>query len=138
MHVRQSVYKRKLKSPKTKERIRDVDVPETSAAALKEYVAGKKPGRLLFISRKGNPLLQRNINRDWLHPSLESVGLRPAKRWKDENGRYRVKSIDGKGAAWRAMRRFRCSQLGGQLIPESLIKFWLGHGKRGATEQSYI
>ncbi len=25
-----------------------------------------------------------------------------------------------------------------QLIPESLIKIWLGHGKKGVTEQSYI
>jgi hypothetical protein len=27
---------------------------------------------------------------------------------------------------------------GTELIPESLIKIWLGHGKKGVTEQSYI
>jgi hypothetical protein len=36
------------------------------------------------------------------------------------------------------MRRFRCTHLDTQLIPESLIKIWLGHGKKGVTEQSYI
>ncbi len=36
------------------------------------------------------------------------------------------------------MRRFRCTHLETELIPESLIKIWLGHGKEGVTEQSYI
>jgi hypothetical protein len=36
------------------------------------------------------------------------------------------------------MRRFRCTHLDAQMIPESLIKIWLGHGKKGVTEQSYI
>jgi intergrase/recombinase len=89
----------------------------------------------MFASRSGNPLSQRNINRDWLHRILETVGLRSAKRWKDANGRRKVKSVD---TAWHAMRRFRCTHLDAQLIPESLIKIWLGHGKKGVTEQSYI
>jgi len=62
------VYGKKLKAPKTKNGIRDVDVPESLAAILRKYVAGKRPGMLLFKSRSGNPLQQRNINRDWLHP----------------------------------------------------------------------
>jgi integrase len=138
LHVRQSVYMKKLKAPKTKNGIRDVDVPESLAAILRQYVASKKPGKLLFASRSGNPLSQRNINRDWLHPILETVGLRTAKRWKDANGRRKVRTADGKGTAWHAMRRFRCTHLDAQLIPESLIKIWLGHGKKGVTEQSYI
>lgn len=91
LHVRQSVYINRLKPPKTKNGIRDVDVPESLAAVLKEYLAGRLPGKLLFASRKGNPLLQRNINRDWLHRILERVGLRKAERWREKNGRYRVK-----------------------------------------------
>jgi integrase len=138
LHVRQSVYQAKLKPPKTKNGIRDVDVPECLAAVIREYLAGKKSGKLLFASRKGNPLLQRNINRDWLHPVLESVGLRKAERWKDKNGRRKVRCLEGEGIAWHAMRRFRCTHLDSELIPESLIKIWLGHGKKGVTEQSYI
>jgi len=138
LHVRQSVYGKKLKAPKTKNGIRDVDVPEVLAAVLRKYIAGRKVGRLLFVSRKGNPLLQRNINRDWLHPILESVGLRKAERWQDKNGRRKVKCLEGEGVAWHAMRRFRSTHLDAQLIPESLIKIWLGHGKKGVTEQSYI
>jgi integrase len=138
LHVRQSVYAKKLKAPKTKNGIRDVDVPEALAKVLRQYVAGKKSGTLLFKSRKGNPLQQRNINRDWLHPLLEKVGLRKAERWRDKNGRRRVRCLEGSGVAWHAMRRFRCTHLDAQLIPESLIKIWLGHGKKGVTETSYI
>jgi len=36
------------------------------------------------------------------------------------------------------MRRFRSTHLEAELIPETLIKLWLGHGKKGVTEQSYI
>ena len=138
LHVRQSVYTNKLKPPKTKNGIREVDVPESLAAVLREYLAGRKSGKLLFASRKGNPLLQRNINRDWLHRILEKVGLRKAERWREKDGRRRVKCLQGEGTAWHAMRRFRCTHLETELIPESLIKIWLGHGKKGVTEQSYI
>jgi len=31
-----------------------------------------------------------------------------------------------------------CTLIGTELIPEALIKLWLGHGKKGVTEQSYI
>src|SRR5664279_327320 len=126
------------KPPKTKNGIRDVDVPESLAAVLKEYVAGRKSGKLLFASREGNPLLQRNINRDWLHRILEKVGLRKVERWRGKDGRRRVKCLEGEGTAWHAMRRFRCTHLETELIPESLIRIWLGHGKKGVTEQSYI
>ena len=138
LHVRQSVYETRLKAPKTKNGKREVDVPETLAAVFRKYVARKPNGALLFSSRSGRPLLQRNINRDWLHPILESAGLRSAERWRDANGRRRVKCVEGEGKAWHAMRRFRSTHLEAELIPETLIKLWLGHGKKGVTEQSYI
>ena len=132
------MYAKKLKAPKTKNGIRDVDVPEALAKVLRQYVAGKKPGTLRFKSRKGIPLQQRNINRDWLHPVLEQVGLRKAEHWRDKNGRRKVRCVEGEGVAWHAMRGFRCTHLDTQLIPESLIKIWLGHGKKGVTEPSSI
>jgi integrase len=138
LHVRRSVYETKLKPPKTKNGNRDVDLPESLAAIFREYLAGKRPETLLFASRNGRSLLQRNINRDWLHPILESVGLRRAQRWRDTNGRRKVKCLNGAGKAWHAMRRFRSTHLEAELIPETLIKLWLGHGKKGVTEQSYI
>ena len=36
------------------------------------------------------------------------------------------------------MRRFRSTHLEAELIPETLMKFRLGYGKKGVTEQSYI
>jgi integrase len=74
LHVRQSAYEMNLKPPKTKNGKRDVDVPESLAAIFREYVAGKQPGTLLFLSRNGRRLLQRNINRDWLHPNWNRWG----------------------------------------------------------------
>ena len=106
-----------VKTTKDQNGIRDVDVPESLAAVLKEYVAGRKSGKLLFVSREGNPLLQRNINRDWLHRILEKVGLRKVERWRGEDGRRRVKCLKGDGTAWHAMRRFRCTHLETELIP---------------------
>ena len=98
LHVRQSAYEAKLKRPKTKNGKREVDVPESLAAIFREYLASSKlPGTLLFSSRSGRPLLQRNINRDWLHPILESVGLRTAEHWRDANGRRKVKCVNGEG-----------------------------------------
>jgi hypothetical protein len=60
----------------------------------------------------------------WLHRILERVGLRKAERWREKNGRRRVKCLEGEGTAWHAMRRFRCTHLETELIPESLIKIW--------------
>lgn len=103
--------------------LRDVDVPESLVAALREYVASRKSGKLLIASRKGNPLLQRNINRDWLHRVLEKVGLREA-----EAGRKRMADVGSsafKARVPQAMRRFRCTHLETERIPESLIKIWL-------------
>jgi len=36
------------------------------------------------------------------------------------------------------MRWFRSTHLEAELIPETLMKLWLGYGKKGVTEQSYI
>lgn len=107
------------------------------AAILREYIANKPSGLLLRSSRDGGPLLQRNINRDFLHPVLESIGLRKAEHWI-EDGVRRVKCLDGDGKAWHSMRRFRITHLESQGVSESLIKLWAGHGKKGVTEQSYI
>jgi hypothetical protein len=64
-----------IKTTKDQERERDVDVPKSLAAVRREYLVGKKSGELRFASREGNPLLQLNINRDWLHRILEEVEL---------------------------------------------------------------
>ena len=44
LHVWQSVWGKKLKAPKTKNGMRDVDVPESLAVVLCNLVAGKKAG----------------------------------------------------------------------------------------------
>jgi hypothetical protein len=49
-----------------------------------------------------------------------------------------VKCLDGAGKACHTMRLFPSTHLEAELIPETLIKRCLGHGKKGVTEQSYI
>ena len=49
-----------------------------------------------------------------------------------------MKCLDGAGKACHTMRLFPSTHLEAELIPETLIKRCLGHGKKGVTEQSYI
>jgi hypothetical protein len=91
-----------------------------------------------YVAHYFAPLLQRNINRDWLHRILEKVGLRKVERWRRRMANAGLGALKAEGTAWHAMSRFRCTHLETELIPESLIKIWLGHGKKGVTEQSYI
>ena len=46
--------------------------------------------------------------------------------------------VSGVGKASHAMRRFRSTHLEAELVPETLLKLWLGYGKKGVREQSYI
>jgi len=106
LHIRRSVWHRKLQQPKTPNAIRVIDVPEQLAQVLREYVAGKSG--LLFCTRKGGPLSYRNVVRAW-YASGASCG--------------------------HALRRFRTEQLRRQRVPEDLIRLWLGHAAQSVTDR---
>jgi integrase len=76
-----------------------VDIPEQLSKVLREYTAGKNG--LLFATRKGGPLSQRNVRRAF----------------------YTAGAMCG----FHALRRFRTETLQRERVPEDLISLWLGH-----------
>lgn len=88
---------------------REVDLPESVARLLVEFVGERKSG-LLFRTKHGKQLSQSDILRRHLHPALEEVGFEKA------------------GA--HAFRRFRSTHLRNHSnCPESIVNFWMGWGE---------
>lgn len=95
---------------KTENGEREVDLPANVAKLLVEFIGDRKSG-LLFCTRLGNQLNQRNILRH-LHKALEEVGFEQA------------------GA--HSFRRYRNTYLRNfTACPESVLNFWLGWGDEG-------
>jgi len=86
--------------------VREVDIAELLSQLLREYVKGKSG--YLFAAASGRPLQQRNVLRA-LHATGKKVGFH-------------------------AFRRFRTETLRRALVPEDLIKLWLGHSKNTVTD----
>jgi integrase len=106
LHVRRSVWRLQEQDPKTVNAIRVVDIPEELASVLREYTAGKSG--LLFATRKGGPLSQRNVIRAFY--------------------------IAGAKCGFHALRRFRTETLRRARVPEDLIRLWLGHAGNSMTD----
>jgi len=107
LSVQRSVWHGQEQEPKTPAAIRVIDVPETLAALLREWTAGKT-GYLLPTKKGNRPLAQRNVLRA-LHDTGVKVGFH-------------------------ALRRFRAQVLRRARVPEDLIGLWLGHAPRTVTD----
>jgi hypothetical protein len=114
LHVRQSVWEGVKQKPKTASAIRDVDLCPALAAMLKMFIADRKTG-LVFRNALGNPLAQSNVLRRSLHPVLERLEVPKA--------------------GFHSFRRFRATHLTKSRVPESLVKFWMGHAATSQTEE---
>ena len=112
--VRQSVWEGVTQKPKTASAIRDVDLCPALATMLNAFVAGRTTG-FLFQNEVGKPLAQSNVLRRQLHPILN--GLEVSK------------------AGFHSFRRFRATHLSKSRVPESLMKFWMGHSETNQTEE---
>ena len=98
---------------KTENGEREIDLTESVAKLLVEFVGGRKSG-LLFCTRTGKQLAQTNILRRHLHPALAEIGF-------EKSGNH-------------AFRRFRNTFLRNHThCPESLLNFWLGWGDEGMS-----
>lgn len=106
LHVRRSVWHGQEQEPKTPNAVREVDIPEPLSRVLREYVKGKSG--YLFAAASRRPLQQRNVLRA-LHATGKKVGFH-------------------------AFRRFRTETLRRAVVPEDLIKLWLGHSKNTVTD----
>jgi integrase len=81
---------------------------------LKELIGERKDG-FVFRNAKGRPLAQSNVLRRSLHPVLESLSVPKA--------------------GFHSFRRFRATHLSKSRVPESLVKFWMGHSETNQTEE---
>jgi len=111
--IQQSVWSGSVQTPKTRNAVREIDLPSNLAHMLLEFI-GQRTSGFLFQSRTGEPLCQTNVLKRSLHPILESM-----KHPK---------------AGFHAFRRFRVSWLRKNRAPEDLIRFWLGHANQTVTD----
>jgi len=113
LYIRQSVWEGETQQPKTPAAIRDVDLNESVATLLRQYVGVRTSG-FLFVNRMGKPLSQTNVVRRSLHPILASLSVEKA--------------------GFHSFRRFRTTWLRKNRAPEDLIKYWLGHSDKTVTD----
>jgi integrase len=114
LHIRQSVWEGTTQKPKTASAVRDVDLFPALATLLKTFIGDRKTG-FVFRNEVGRPLAQSNVLRRSLHLVLESLQLPKA--------------------GFHSFRRFRATHLSKSRVPESLVKFWMGHSETNQTEE---
>jgi integrase len=74
VHIRRSVYLHEETTPKTAAGYRDVDIHPDVMAMLKKHVGDRQTG-LVFIGRRGKPLVVGNVNGYVLKPILKKLEL---------------------------------------------------------------
>jgi integrase len=112
--VKRSAWEGTMTSPKTENGKREVDVHSSLAEALRDHIGDRKDG-LVFPSARGTPLRKSNLLRRSLHPILLEMGKKPC--------------------GFHAFRRFRVAHLRKQLVPEILLRVWVGHSTEGITDK---
>ena len=104
--VERSMWNGLEQDPKTPNAVRIIDMPESLASMLREFVAGETG--YLFTTRNGRPMTQRCVL-SALHELAGKAGLH-------------------------SFRRFRTSVLRKNRVPEDLTKLWLGHADSSITD----
>jgi len=80
-----------ITTPKTKNAVRNVDLPPDLLEDLRRYAAGlpdQDPERLLFPSATGTPLDPKNVVDRYFRTALTRAGLRASLRWHDMRHTY--------------------------------------------------
>jgi integrase len=113
LHVRHSLWRGKLYSPKTPAAIRDVDLVSSLAEAVHDHIGGRTSG-FVFQTSAGTALARSNVLRRSLHKILVKMG-------REKCG-------------FHAFRRFRVTHLRKQRVPEDLLRFWIGHAPESVTD----
>jgi integrase len=108
IHVRRSLYLgHDREGTKSENGVRDVEIAEPLASALRQWMVGKTG--YLFATKSGEPIGERNVLR------FLSVTL-------------------GKKGGLRQFRRFRAATLRKARCPNDLIQIWLGHAPTSVTD----
>jgi integrase len=111
--VRQGVWNGIVQSPKTSSGVREVDLHSSLAALIKDHIGDRQFG-FLFQTAKGNPISPSDIRNRNLHPILQAMG-------REKCG-------------FHSFRRFRVTHLRKSLVPEDLLRFWIGHAGQSVTD----
>ena len=110
--MRQSLYQRRLDTTKTEAGEREIDLAPQLAEMIQAHV-GTRRSEFVFSTNKGGLLIQRNVLR-MLHSVLKRLGMPKL--------------------GFHAFRRFRVTHLRKNMVPEDLIKFWIGHAPQTVTD----
>ncbi|HKV28302.1 MAG TPA: tyrosine-type recombinase/integrase [Candidatus Acidoferrales bacterium] len=80
IHVRRSVWRGKIQSPKSESSVRALHMPEPLALRLKTYLQTWRPNALglLFPSRRGTPINPNHVVPRKLHPLLDKLRIERA------------------------------------------------------------
>jgi len=113
LRIRQNLDQCKLDTPKTDAGMREVDLAPELATMVRDHIGDRSTG-FIFRTRNGGPIRQRNVLR-MLHSILTGMG-------KPKLG-------------FHAFRRFRVTHLRKNMVPEDLIKFWIGHAPQTVTDE---
>ena len=111
IHVRQSIWRGKLQSPKTTAAIRDVELSEPVNKMLQAFTADRPSGEFMFASGTGKPLGHSYVNNRILRPQ-GIVGAH-------------------------SLRRLRISHLRSVGCNEPVLKRWLGHANNESVTDIY-
>jgi integrase len=106
VHVRRSAWQHLEVTPKSDAGYRDVDIDDVTVKMLKDHLGDRKTG-LVFPSRNGTPLVNRNVNVDVL--------------------RVICKRLEIPNGGMHAIRHGRISLLQAMGVPGDLIMKWVGH-----------
>jgi integrase len=139
---------RQLK-PKTPAAIREVDIHADMATELSDLIGNRTSG-FLFCTESGQPILYSNLVKNVFDPILydreQPIMKREGKGWKrvgakkfagvlGDKSEYQDKENSRTGYGAHSFRRFRATHLDLQGVPQTFVKYWMGHGKKSITEQ---
>ncbi len=139
---------RQLK-PKTPAAVREVDIHPDVAQELLDLIGDRTSG-FVFCTESGQPLLYSNFIKNVFDPILydreQMIMQRAGKGWKKagvkkipgvlgDKSLYQDKENGRTGYGAHSFRRFRATHLDLQGVPQTFVKYWMGHGKKSITEQ---
>ena len=119
IHIRRSVWRRRVQTPKSRHSMRPVPMPEALAAVLQEHLTKQAPNSegWLFANRKGKPMDAEHVVDRRLHPLLDALGMARC--------------------GLHAFRHTHCSLLVDAGVPVKVVQEQMRHGDVRTTMEVY-
>lgn len=128
LEVRQSVWRRNIQTPKTKNAIRREPISADLAEAIGQVIATSKPNPygLLFAAQTGRPIQMIHFMNRVFRPLLTELGIR-----------QKVEAMGIKQCGLHALRRMNATQMDEQGVPLRTRTARMGHAHPSTTLGSY-